>query len=294
MFESRGVTATDITSSNYTKCFMTYSWNRLTTRAKHGAFDHNVGVDKNIKGVDYVIMDYLCGKPRDQGDLIELVRSTSTKPPAITSAMATLWELVSQKLEFRSLESRWGNQNSVSSPGAHILDIAEPLPDRCVYDPQLLHSLECAVKRALRHIHADGSVTSDLEKLQEWDVRDYGEGVNLSSENWVRHFLENIWLKKAARILQKFVQTEGIGRAFMFVPADTAQHYQPDNRGQLTRIDGSRVDVSLIELKSEGIVREFWQDIIHRGQEEVRLDWDGKGRWDTVDKILIKVSAATA
>ena len=208
--------------------------------------------------------------------------------------MATLWELVSQKLEFRSFESRWGNKSSVSPPGADILDITDPLPDRTVYDPYLLRSLERAVKRALRYIHADGSVTSDLEKLREWDARDYGQGVELSSENEVRDFLGNIWLKKAARILQKFVQTKSIGNAFRFAPADTAQHQQPDIRGRLTRIDGSRVDISIIELKGELIVRKFWKDIINRGREEVRLDWDGRGRWDVVDKILIKVCAATA
>ena len=180
----------------------------------------------------------------------------------------------------------------MSPPGAHILDISDPLPDRCVYDPQLLHSLEHAIKRALRHIHADGSVTSDFEKLQEWDVRDYG-GVDLSSENRVRHFLESIWLKKAARILQKFVQTEGIGRAFMFVPVDTTQYHQPDIQGELTRIDGSSVDITIIELKSEEIVRNFWQRIIDRRREVVRLDWGGRGRC-IVDMILIKVCAATA
>ena len=119
-------------------------------------------------------------------------------------------------------------------------------------------------------------------------------GVNLSSGNEVRDFLGNIWLKKAARILQEFVETKGIGDAFWFSPANTAQHHQPDIRGQLSRFDGSRVDVSIIELKSEGIVREFWQRIIDRGRKEVRLNWGGRGRWDVVDRILIKVSAATA
>ena len=239
--------------------------------------------------------DALVDKPRDQlwamrGDLIELVRSTT----AITSAMATLWELVSQKLEFRTLESQWGNQSSVSPPGAHILDITDPLPDRCVYDPQLLHCLEQAVKRALCHIHVDEAFTSQLNTVQEKYDRRHQHVVNLSSENWVRDFLGKTWLIKAEGILERFVETKGIGNAFWFAPPDTAQHYQPDLRGQLTRIDGSCVDISIIELKSEGIVRKYWQDIIDRGREEVRLHWGGKGRWDIVDRILIKVCAATA
>ena len=208
--------------------------------------------------------------------------------------MATLWDLVSQKLGFHSFESQWGNKTFVSAPGAHILAMTDPLPDRCVYDPQLLHSLECAVKRALCHIHVDEAFTSRLKTVQETDDELYRHGVELSSENEVRDFLGKTWLMKAARILKIFVETKGIGDAFWFSPADTAQHQQPDIRGRLSRIDGSRVDISIIEVQSEGIVREFWQDIIHRGREEVRLDWGGKGRWDIVDMILIKVCAATA
>ena len=208
--------------------------------------------------------------------------------------MATLWELVSQKLEFRSFKSRWGNKTSVSAPGVHILAITDPLPDRCVYDPHLLHSLERAVKRALCDIHVDEAFTSQLKTVQETYDRRHRHGVELSSENWVRDFLGKTWLMKAECILHEFVETKGIGDAFWFAPADTAQHHQPDIRGQLTGIDGSCVDISIIELKTEGIVQEFWQDIIHRGREEVRLHWGGKGRWDIVDMILIEVCAATA
>ena len=89
------------------------------------------------------------------GDLIELVRSTSTNNKCNGNTVGAC----PQKLEFRSFESRWGNKTSVSAPGVHILAITDPLPDRCVYDP-LLHSLERAVKRALCDIHVDEAFTS--------------------------------------------------------------------------------------------------------------------------------------
>ncbi|KAF8476475.1 hypothetical protein JB92DRAFT_2838164 [Gautieria morchelliformis] len=169
--------------------------------------------------------------------------------------MATLWELVSEELEFRSLTSKWGNATSVTTPGSHMLQNNDPLPDRCVYDGNLLDALEDAVKNALRPIRVDPALTSDLESLQ----RRYR-----SRPIKALTCLRRIWFK----------------------------HQRPDIRGQLTPlgVDVAPVDISIIELKSEGIVRKNWEAIVNRGREQVRLDWDGRGRWDVVDKILLKVT----
>ncbi|KAF8520571.1 hypothetical protein JB92DRAFT_1903039 [Gautieria morchelliformis] len=206
--------------------------------------------------------------------------------------MATLWELVSEKLEFRSLTSKWGNATSVTTPGSHMLQNNDPLPDRCVYDPNLLDALEDAVDNALHPIHADPALTRGLETLQEWYGSIPDQGVDLSSENMVQGFLGKYWLARAALILRRFVQVKGIGRIFEFAPADTTQHQRPDTRGQLTPVgvDVAPVDISIIELKSEGIVRKNWEAIVNRGREGVRLDWDGRARWDVVDMILLKVT----
>ena len=75
--------------------------------------------------------------------------------------MVTLWELVSQKLEFR-FRITMGKPKLRVTP-AHILDITDPLPGRCVYDPHLLCSLERAAKRALSHIHVNEAFTCQLK-----------------------------------------------------------------------------------------------------------------------------------
>ncbi|KAF8479981.1 hypothetical protein JB92DRAFT_1768175 [Gautieria morchelliformis] len=208
--------------------------------------------------------------------------------------MATLWELVSQKLEFYSLTSKWGNASSVTTPGSHLLQNNDPLPDRCVYDGNLLDALEDAVKNALRPIRVDQAFTSDLETLQRLYGSSPDAGVDLSSESMVQGFLRQDWLARAALIVERFVRVKGIGTHFRFLGADTTQHQQPDIRGQLTPVGVgvARVDISIIELKSEGIVRKNWEAIVNRGREQVRLDWDGRGRWDIVDMILLKVCAA--
>jgi hypothetical protein len=87
------------------------------------------------------------------------------------------------------------------------------------------------------------------------------------------------------------VRVKGIGRAFQFVGADTSRRQRPDVRGRLKLIGGGDVNVSIVELKSEGIVRNFWQQILDRGERQVRLPWDAKGGWDAVDNILLKVCA---
>jgi hypothetical protein len=66
--------------------------------------------------------------------------------------MDTLWGFVSQKLEFHSQSSAWGNEASATGPGSQILETAS-LPDRCVHDPNLLDALEAAVKSALEPIY---------------------------------------------------------------------------------------------------------------------------------------------
>ncbi|KAF8479982.1 hypothetical protein JB92DRAFT_3149370 [Gautieria morchelliformis] len=187
--------------------------------------------------------------------------------------MATLWELVSEKLEFRSLTSKWGNASSVTTPGSHMLQNNDPLPDRCVYDGNLLDALEDAVKNALHPIHADPALTTDLETLQRWYDPRPDQGVDLSSENMVC---------TGQRHIEKF----------RFASADTTQHQRPDIRGQLTPVgvDVAPVNISIIELESEGIVRKFWEAIVNRVREEVRLNWDGRARWDMVDSILLQVT----
>jgi hypothetical protein len=116
-------------------------------------------------------------------------------------------------------------------------------------------------------------------------------GADLSSEEAVRHFLQQTWLRRATLIVNKFVRVKGIGRAFQFVGADTSRRQRPDVRGRLKLIGGGDVNVSIVELKSEGIVRNFWQQILDRGERQVRLPWDAKGGWDAVDNILLKVCA---
>ena len=49
------------------------------------------------------------------------------------------------------------------------------------------------------------------------------------------------------------------------------------------------MNVSIMELKSEGMVRQFWREILDCGERNVQLPWDGKGSWDAVDKILLEV-----
>ena len=106
--------------------------------------------------------------------------------------------------------------------------------------------------------------------------------------------MDKNWLDKAALILAKFVQVRGLGSAFRFNGPDAAMSQQPDFRAWLTPIDGDPpLTVSLIELKSEGIVRRCWEDIIAHGRGRVRLPWDGKGSWDMVDMIVLKVCATT-
>ncbi|KAF8502404.1 hypothetical protein JB92DRAFT_2833625 [Gautieria morchelliformis] len=133
--------------------------------------------------------------------------------------MATLWELVLQKLEYRSLTSKWGNASSVTNLGSHMLENNDPLPDRCVYDPNLLNALEDAVTNALHPIQVDPALTSDLETLQ----RRYGsrpnQGVDLSLENMAQGFLGKYWLARAAFIIEKFVRVKGVGKIFEFAPA---------------------------------------------------------------------------
>ncbi|KAF8476479.1 hypothetical protein JB92DRAFT_3134480 [Gautieria morchelliformis] len=163
--------------------------------------------------------------------------------------MATLWELVLQRLEYRSLTSKWGNASSASRRfGSYT-----------VYDPNLPDALEDAVKNALHPIHVDPAFTSDLETLQRLYGSRPNQGVDLSLENMVQGFLGKYWLASAALILQRFVQVKGIGEIFEFAPADTTRHQQPDIRGQLTLVgvDVARVDISIIELKSEGIVTTY-------------------------------------
>ncbi|KAF8505234.1 hypothetical protein JB92DRAFT_2965796 [Gautieria morchelliformis] len=101
----------------------------------------------------------------------------------------------------------------------------------------------------------------------------------------VQGFLREYWLAKAALILRRFVQVKGIGKNFRFAGADTTQHQRPDIRGQLIP-----VGVDATPFKSEGIVRKNWEAIVNRGREQVRLNWDGRGGWDVVDKILLKVT----
>jgi hypothetical protein len=204
--------------------------------------------------------------------------------------MATLWTVVSQKLEFHSLASKWGNKASVSGPGSQILETPGLLPDRCVHDPNLLDALEAAVKSALEPIYVNAAFITEYKSQQPAYNRYNPQGADLSSEGGVRYFLEQTWLRSAALILHEFVQARGIGNAFAFAGADTSLRHQPDVRGRLTPIDGGPVDVSIMELKSEGIVRNFWRQILDRGEENVRLPWE-RGRWDAVDKILLEVCA---
>ncbi|KAF8517635.1 hypothetical protein JB92DRAFT_3303961 [Gautieria morchelliformis] len=71
---------------------------------------------------------------------------------------------------------------------------------------------------------------------------------------------------------------------------NTAQ-LQLEIQGRLTSIDGGLVDINIMELKSEGIVRHFWEAIINRGHGDAQLPWDGRTRWDPVDMILLKVAS---
>jgi hypothetical protein len=209
--------------------------------------------------------------------------------PSITSAMDTLWGIVSQNLEFHSQSSAWGNKTSVTGLGSQILETPGLLPDRCVHDPNLLDALEAAVKSALEPIYVDEAFIAYYGSLQDVYDRQHRYGVDLSSEEAVRCFLDPTWLSRAAVIVDKFVRVKGIGNAFEFAGGDALKRQQPDVRGQLRPIEGGLVDVSIMELKSEGIVRNFWREILYRGEEDVRLPWDARGRWDVVDKILLKV-----
>jgi len=105
--------------------------------------------------------------------------------------------------------------------------------------------------------------------------------------------LDQTWLSRAALILDRFVQVKGIASTFKFAGADTSQHQQPDVQGQLISIEGCLViDVSIMELKSGAIARNFWWQILDCGEKNAQPPWDRKkGIWDTVDKILLKVSA---
>jgi len=179
----------------------------------------------------------------------------------------------------------------MAGPRHQTLEMEVPLPDHCVHDPNLLDSLEAAVKSALEPIHVDEAFTAHYQSLQKSYDLDHPHGANLSSEGAVQSFLDQTWLSRAASILHKFVQVKGIASAFEFAGVDTSQCQQPDVRGQLISIEGGRVDVSIMDLKSEGIVRTFWREILDRGEKNVRLPWNGEGSWDVVDKILLKVSA---
>ena len=208
--------------------------------------------------------------------------------------MNSLWTVVSQKLEFYSLSSKWGNQTSVRAPGSQILKLqSHLLPDCCVHDPNLLDALEATVKSALEPMYVDEAFTATYGGLDNLYILQNPLGADLSSEGAVRDFLVQSWLRRAGFILHKFVHAKGLGEAFRFSGPDTSRHQQPDIRGQLT-IGGGLVDVSIIELKSEEIVRNFWQKILDHGERNVRLPWDGKGSWDTVDKILLKVCSTLA
>ena len=172
------------------------------------------------------------------------------------------------------------NETFVTGPGSRFLETpGHLLPDRCVHDPNLLDALEASVKSALELIYVDGTFASGLEGLQWLYDVDHNGRVDLSSEGAVGRFLGQTWLRRAARILRKFVQVKGMGTHFEFAGADTSQHQQPNIQGQLT-IDGNvdPVTVSIMELKSEGIVRNFWQQILDCGERNVQLD--GKGSWD--------------
>ena len=86
------------------------------------------------------------------------------RPPS-TCLMDTLWEIVSQKLEFQSRSSVWGNKTSLSGPGFQILkQPGHLLPDRCVYDPNL-DALEAAVKSALEPIYVNETFTANCAEL---------------------------------------------------------------------------------------------------------------------------------
>jgi hypothetical protein len=84
-----------------------------------------------------------------------------------------------------------------------------------------------------------------------------------------------------------------LGHGFYFGGTDTTQRQQPNFHAQLIPVGekASSVNVALIEVKSEGIVRKFSEDIVRRGKEHIMIDWEGENRWDLVDRIVIKVLA---
>jgi hypothetical protein len=72
-------------------------------------------------------------------------------------------------------------------------------------------------------IHVDKRFTSQLKTIQKLYDEENPCGVDLSSEDAVQCFLDHTWLRRAGRILGKFVQVEGIGKAFTFAGMDTVQ-----------------------------------------------------------------------
>jgi hypothetical protein len=134
--------------------------------------------------------------------------------------------------------------------------------------------------------------TGDLKTLQQLYDDENSCSVSLSSEEEVRHLLDHTWLRRASRILDKFVQVKGIGKKFKFAGTDTSHPQQLDFHAQLTPIGGVPVTVSLIELKSEGITRKCWKNIIKHGWERAQLDWDAISSRKMADKIILKVCTA--
>jgi len=112
---------------------------------------------------------YLSSKPVTGNGPFSLILCNNahfSHTPPKPSTMDTLWGIVSQKLEFHSWSSTWGNKSSVSGIGSQHLGLPlHHLPYRCVHDPDLLNSLEAAVKSALELIHVDEAFIADYENL---------------------------------------------------------------------------------------------------------------------------------